>query len=304
MVTGGAGFIGSHIVDRLVEAGYRVSVVDDLSTGRFENINPGVNFYRLRVEDTDFEKAIARETPDVVIHQAAQVDVQRSLMEPLADARINILGAVNLLEACRRYSVGKVVYASSAAVYGSPGYLPVDEKHPLMPQSPYGASKYAAENYFRIYSEAYGIRYTVLRYANVYGPRQDAAGEGGVVAIFVDRLLRGEVPQIFGDGEQTRDFIYVGDVAAANLAALDRGDGMVLNVGTGAGLSVNSLFQKIKKITGSPLEPAYCPSRTGDIVHSRLANVKARQVLDWRPRYGLEEGIRETVEFYARHIKE
>lgn len=302
LVTGGAGFIGSHIVDALVGSGFRVSVADDLSTGRFENINPGVNFYRVGVESADFEEAIARERPDAVVHQAAQVDVQRSLREPLADAGINILGAINLLEACRRYNVGKVVYASSAAVYGNPAYLPVDERHPVEPQSPYGASKFGVEHYLRIYSEVYGVGYTVLRYANVYGPRQDAAGEGGVVAIFVDRLLRGDAPKIFGDGEQTRDFVFVKDVAAANLAALRRGDGMILNVSTGVGLSVNRLFHTLKKVTGSPLEPVYCPPRPGDITHSYLANDKAREALGWSPQYSLEEGLRETVAFYNKRI--
>lgn len=300
LVTGGAGFIGSHIVDLLVESGFRVSVVDDLSTGRFENINPGVNFYRVGVGSGDFGEVIARERPDAVVHQAAQVDVQRSLREPLADAEINILGAVNLLEACRRYNVSKVVYASSAAVYGNPAYLPVDEKHPVKPQSPYGASKYTVEHYLRIYSEVYGVRYTVLRYANVYGPRQDAGGEGGVVAIFVDKLLSAEAPKIFGDGEQTRDFVFVKDVAAANLAALHRGDGLILNVSTGAMLSVNSLFHAIKSITMSSLSPVYCPPRPGDITHSYLANEKAREALEWRPRYSLEDGLRETVEFYKK----
>jgi len=235
-----------------------------------------------------------------VVHLAAQVDVQRSLREPLADAETNILGAVNLLEACRRFNVGKVIYASSAAVYGSPAYLPVDEKHPVEPQSPYGASKHTVEHYLRIYGEVYGVRYTALRYANVYGPRQDATGEGGVVAIFVDKLLNGEAPKIFGDGEQTRDFVFVKDVAAANLAALHRGDGMILNVSTGAGLSVNSLFQTLKKITGSGLTPVNCLPRPGDITHSYLANEKAREALEWRPLHSLEEGLRETVKFYRK----
>jgi len=297
LVTGGAGFIGSHIVDLLVEDNCRVAVVDDLSTGSFENVNAGVNFYHLKVEEGGLEEAVAREKPEVVLHQAAQVDVQRSLREPLADAEINILGSVNLLEACRRHGVGKVVYASSAAVYGNPAYLPVDEAHPVAPQSPYGVSKHTVEDYLRIYRENYGIDYTVLRYANVYGPRQDASGEGGVVAIFVDRLLKGEPPRIFGDGEQTRDFVYVKDVAAANLAAFRRGDGMVLNVSTGAGLSVNGLFQALKETTGSGLAPMYRPPRPGDITHSRLANAAARQALEWRPRYSLAEGLRETVEY-------
>lgn len=297
LVTGGAGFIGSHVVDLLVKKGFRVSVVDDLSTGRFENLNPRVTFYRIGVESPDLRVAFDLERPGAVLHLAAQVNVQRSLEEPQADAEINILGTINLLEACRRFEVGKVVYASSAAVYGSPAYLPVDEKHPVEPQSPYGASKYIVEHYLRMYQKAYGIRHTVLRYANVYGPRQDATGEGGVVASFVNKLFLGEAPKIFGDGEQTRDFIYVADVAAANLAALHRGDGMILNVSTGARLSVNELYRILKKITGSALDPESRPPRPGDILHSCLANEKAREALGWSPLYGLEEGLRETVRY-------
>ena len=301
MVTGGAGFIGSHIVDLLVSCGFRVSVVDDLSSGRFENINPGVNFYRIKVESAGFDQAVERERPDALIHHAAQVDVQRSLNDPLRDAKVNILGAINLLETCRRYQVGKVVYASSAAVYGSPAYLPVDEKHPIEPQSHYGVSKHAVEHYLRIYQEIYGIHYTVLRYANVFGPRQDATGEGGVVAIFIDRLLKGEKLKIFGDGGQTRDFIFVGDVASANLAALYRGDGRILNVSTGTSLSVNDLYRILKKLTSSSLEPEYCLPRPGDILHSCLANDDARKTLEWSPRCPLEEGLRQTVAFHYNH---
>ncbi len=298
LVTGGAGFIGSHIVDALVGTGCTVTVVDDLSTGRLENINPRVNFFRAGVESADLIEVIAAERPDTVMHQAAQVDVQRSLREPGSDAEANILGVINLLEACRRYGVRKVVYASSAAVYGTPHYLPVDEKHPVKPQSPYGISKFAAEHYLRIYNEIYGIQFTVLRYANVFGPRQDASGEGGVVAIFIKRVMQGEAPPVFGDGEQSRDFIFVKDVAAANLAAIHRGSGRILNIGTGAGTSVNNLFQSIRKITGSQLEPSYYPARPGDIVHSRLTNEKAREELDWSPSFSLEEGLRESVQFY------
>jgi UDP-glucose 4-epimerase len=301
MVTGGAGFIGSHVVDMLVSAGYRVSVVDDLSTGRFENINPGVNFYRVKIEGDDFGRVVERERPDAVIHHAAQVDVARSMNEPLKDAGINVLGSVNLLENCRRYRVGKVIYASSAAVYGSPAYLPVDEGHPVAPQSPYGVSKHTVEHYLRIYQEVYGVRYTVLRYANVFGPRQDASGEGGVVAIFIDCLLKGKRVKIFGDGRQTRDFVYAGDVACANLAALNRGDGKILNVSTGTSLSVKSLFQLLKGLTGSSLEPEYCPPRPGDILHSCLANDRVREALEWSPRCKVEEGLRQTLDFYYNH---
>lgn len=298
LVTGGAGFIGSHIVDTLLESGVKVAVVDDLSTGRLENINPAVDFYLVKVEDEEFNEVLARVKPDAVIHHAAQIDVQRSLQEPLADARINILGAINLLEACRRFRVGKVIYASSAAVYGSPACLPVDEDHVIEPQSPYGASKHTVEHYLKIYNEIYGIKTTVLRYSNVYGPRQDASGEGGVVAVFADHFLSGRNPRIFGDGEQTRDFIYVGDVARANLAALDRGHGKILNVSTGTGISVNSLFEMMKELTNNTLEPEYCPPRPGDIIHSYLANTRARESLNWTPRVSLVDGLRQTLEYY------
>lgn len=300
LVTGGAGFIGSHVVDLLVETGCRVSVVDDLSSGRFENINPRVNFYKIDIRDQYLKEALDREKPEAVIHLAAQADVQRSLKDPLSDAEINILGTVNLLSACAGCGAGKVVYASTAAGYGNPCYLPLDVCHPAQPQSPYGVSKYAVEHYLRVFRETCGINYTVLRFANVYGPRQDSSGEGGVVAIFANKLLRGLNPDIYGDGEQTRDFIYVKDVAAASVAALRRGDGGTFNVSTGAGLSVNHLFRELKKITGSLLEPVYRPPRTGDITHSYLASESTCASLDWRPRYTLEEGLRETVGFYRK----
>lgn len=299
LVTGGAGFIGSHIVDLLVDKGCTVSVADDLSTGRIENINSGAKFYNIDVRDPGLQDVVARERPAAVVHLAAQVDVQRSLHDTRADAEINIIGAINLLDACVGCGVGKVVFASSAAVYGSPVYLPVDEKHPVAPQSPYGLSKYTVEHYLRLYREMHGVNYTVLRFANVYGPRQDATGEGGVVAIFIDRLAKGVKPVIFGDGEQTRDFIYVKDVAGACAAALRRGDGGTYNVSTGKGLSVNHLYQALQAVTGSTLEAVYQPSRPGDIAHSVLVNAKACVSLDWRPRYILAEGLRETVTFGA-----
>jgi UDP-glucose 4-epimerase len=297
LVTGGAGFIGSHIVDLLVEKGCTVSVADNLSTGRIENINSGAIFYNIDICDPGLADIFAREKPAAVVHLAAQVDVQRSLKDPRADAEINILGFINLLNTCVGCGVGKVVYASSAAVYGSPVYLPVDERHPAAPQSPYGLSKYTAEHYLRLYREMHGVNYTVLRFANVYGPRQDATGEGGVVAIFIDKLAQDVNPVIFGDGEQTRDFIYVKDVAGACVAALRRGDGGTFNVSTGKGLTVNHLYQVLKAVTGSQLEPLHQPPRPGDITHSTLSNAKACVSLDWRPRHILAEGLQETVAF-------
>jgi UDP-glucose 4-epimerase len=295
LVTGGAGFIGSHVVDLLIEKGCTVSIADNLSTGRMENINPGAKFYNIDMRDPGLQEVVARERPSAVIHLAAQVDVQCSLRDTRSDAEINIIGSINLLDACAGCGVNKVVFASSAAVYGSPVYLPVDEKHPVLPQSPYGLSKYTVEHYLRLYREMHGVNYTVLRFANVFGPRQDANGEGGVVAIFADRLVKDVQPVIFGDGEQTRDFIYVKDVAGACVAALRRGDGGTYNVSTGKGLSVNHLYQSLKAVTGSTLEAVYQPSRPGDITHSVLVNARACVSLDWRPRYILAEGLSETV---------
>jgi len=308
MVTGGAGFIGSHLVDSLLERDCEVVVVDNLNTGKRENVNAGARFYKMDIREEDIRGVLQRERPKAVFHLAAQVDVGFSLAEPALDADINIVGTINLLESCCRCGVKKIVYASSAAVYGNPRYLPVDEKHPLVPESGYGVSKQVVESYLELYRRLYGVNYIVLRYANVYGPRQDAAGEGGVVAIFTDRLLRGEAPEIFGDGEQTRDFIYVKDVTAANLAALDflwkgnsysgkvNSHGGVFNISTGERVSVNVLYRLIRKFTGSRAEARYCPPRPGDIRHSCLENRLAREILGWSPRYVLKKGLLETVQ--------
>ncbi|MHB1043966.1 MAG: NAD-dependent epimerase/dehydratase family protein [Eubacteriales bacterium] len=300
LVTGGAGFIGSHIIDALVEAGAHVAALDDLSTGRAENVRPGVLLYRMSVRDEGLDGVIASEKPDVVYHQAARVSVPASIRDPLADAGTNLLGTLNLIEACLRSGAPKIVFASSAAVYGRPAYLPLDEKHPALPLAPYGASKLAAEMYLDMYARARGLSYTVLRYANVYGPRQDALGEGGVAAVFADKLRRGERPVIFGDGGQTRDFVHVRDVAAANMLAAERGGGQVFNVGTGAGVTVNALWEEFRRTAGKiPFykfnhhcpEPVYAPPRPGDIRHSCLLPDKARQALGWQPKVALAEGL-------------
>lgn len=322
LVTGGAGFIGSHIIDALVEAGAHVAALDDLSTGRAENVRPGVRLYRMKVQDAGLDGVIAAERPDVVFHQAAQVSVPASIRDPQSDAGTNLMGALNLVEACLRHGAPKIVFASSAAVYGRPAYLPVDEKHPALPIAPYGASKLAVEIYLGMYARAVGLRYTVLRYANVYGPRQDASGEGGVAAIFASKIRHCEAPVIFGDGGQTRDFVHVRDVAAANLLAAERGHGRVFNVGTGAGISVNALWEEFCRAavkvqaewgsaagfkaapglphkagrqdppfkTGCP-EPVYAPPRPGDIRHSRLSPDNIRQALGWQPKVTLPEGM-------------
>ncbi|HBX23643.1 MAG TPA: UDP-glucose 4-epimerase [Desulfotomaculum sp.] len=296
LVTGGAGFIGSHIVDALIARGDYVSVLDNLSSGRLENIDPRVNFYHGDIRDEQLVRETMRsEQPDFVIHQAAQMDVRASLNDPAFDAAVNILGTINLLEACCTYEVKKIVYASSAAVYGNPAYLPVDEKHPVQPLSGYGISKHTVEHYLAVYRELHGLNFTALRYANVYGPRQDANGEGGVVAIFTDMLLRGKAPRIHGDGGQTRDFICVQDVARANLAAMETKGSGIYNVSTGVPTTVNQLFETLRGIIGCATEPLYSSPRERDIRHSYLAPGAAADGISWRAALDLTEGLRQTV---------
>jgi len=294
LVTGGAGFIGSHIVDLLVEQGHEVVVIDNLSTGKEENVNKNVKFYRMNILDEQLPQIFLNERPEIVIHQAAQTQVPRSIKEPILDAETNITGTIHLLEACRLSGVRKIVFASTAAVYGNPSYLPIDEQHPIHPLSGYGIGKYAAEQYLEVYHQLYGLKYTVLRYANVYGERQDAKGEGGVIAIFIDRIVQGEPITIFGDGEQTRDYIYVEDIARANIAAIDRGDQEVFNIGTGVSTSVNELVNLLQQISGKPVKKEYKAERFGDIKDSSFNNQKAKALLSWEPKTDLLAGLRKT----------
>lgn len=299
LVTGGAGFIGSHIVELLIEHGNDVAVLDNLSTGAEENLPPGVRLYKTDISSPGIRDVFAAERPEVVIHHAAQIDVRRSVEDPLADAQVNILGSINLLEQARLAGVRKVVYASSAAVYGNPLTVPVTEEHPILATSPYGASKYTVEKYLYLYRQLYGLDYTVLRYANVYGPRQDPLGEGGVVAIFSHRIAKGLPVTIFGDGEQTRDYIYVGDVARANLLALTAGDGEVVNIGCGEEVSVNRLLDVMQEVAGTEVTVVQAPERPGEIRRSALANSRARRALGWSPTLSLREGL-ERVYTYER----
>lgn len=299
LVTGGAGFIGSHIVDKLISQGHRVVVVDNLLTGKKENVHPNAIFYQCSINSSEVEGVFAREKIDYVIHQAAQVDVGRSIQEPLLDAETNILGSVHLLELCRKYKVKKMVYGNSGgAGTGEPLYLPVDEGHPIQPLSPYGVSKHTVEHYLYVYAHLYGLRYTSLRYANVYGPRQDPFGEGGVVAIFAYKLLHDQTPTIYGDGEQTRDFVYVEDVAEANILALEKGDNTCLNVGTGKEISISELFRAMREISGVQVLPCYEKARPGDIKRSMLCCDKIKNALGWLPRTDLREGLRQTFKFF------
>lgn len=298
IVTGGAGFIGSHLVDALVSQGRQVHILDNLSTGHLRNVNPKAVFHQGDLLAGGLHQVFREVKPEFVFHHAAQVDVQASLAAPQQDAQTNIAGTVAVLEACRLFGVRKIIYASSAAVYGSPLYLPVDEGHAIRPLSFYGISKYTPELYLESYAALYGLDFTILRYANVYGDRQSSQGEGGVVSQFVGKLLLGERPVIYGDGEQTRDFVYVKDIVGANLAAMTRGSRGVYNIGMNQQTSVNELLTEMCAISGVPFEPRYASAREGDVLHSRLSNAAAMNDLEWQPAYTLRSGLEATIAYY------
>lgn len=299
VVIGGAGFIGSNVVDELISNNYEVCVVDNLSTGKIDNLNDKARFYKCDINNIDALKIIFQiEKPEVVYHFAAQIDVQTSVKKPAFDANINILGTINILECSRQYEVKKIIYPSSAAVYGNPEYLPVDEKHPIDPISFYGISKHTPEHYIKTFCSLYDIKYTIFRYANVYGIRQDPKGEGGVVSIFIDKFLNNESPIIFGDGYQTRDLIYVKDIVKANLLALRNANNKIINISTNVSVTVNELFKTMKRIFNSDIEAVHKESRQGDILHSYLDNTVARNLLGWNAEYDFESGVRETINYY------
>lgn len=299
LVTGGAGFIGSHVVDAYLEQGHDVLVVDDLSTGKRENVNPKARLFALDIRDKKLAEVIAAEQPDVINHQAAKANLRESMDKPGLYADVNILGSLHLLELSRKHNVKKFIFASTGgAIYGEPEYLPADEMHPVNPLDPYGASKAAFEHYLPVYQANYSIPFTVLRYANVYGPRQDPYGEAGVVAIFTVKMLHGEQAIINGSGEQERDFAYVGDVARANLLALDRGDGGFFNIGTGAGTSINDIFSKLRSSTGYQKQDVHGPAKAGEVFKIYLQADRARSELGWQPTTSLEDGLHRTVEYF------
>lgn len=298
LVTGGAGFIGSHIVDAYVAAGHDVCVVDNLFTGKRWNLNGSARFYQIDIASPGLDEVVAYEKPQVVSHQAARVDVRASMEQPLLFAQTNLMGSLNLLEACRRHGVRKVIYASTGGcVYGEPVELPSPESHVIQPIDPYGASKYPVELYLATYAHQFGLAYTVLRYPNAYGPRQDHKGEAGVVSIFSQHMLLGTQAIINGTGEQLRDYVYATDIARANLLALQLGDNQTYNVGSGVGISVNTIFSLLKEITGYEREPAFGPPRPGEVSASYLDSAKAERELGWRCEVALTEGLKNTVEF-------
>jgi UDP-glucose 4-epimerase len=302
LVTGGAGFIGSHVVDAFVEAGHDVSVLDNLSTGNAAWVNPGARLHTTDLRSARLAEVFETERPEVVAHLAAQASVGRSVVDPVFDASVNVMGGLNLLECCRRFGVRRVIYSSSGgAGYGDTDVLPTPEEHPTLPASPYGITKVTMEQYVAVWAAVHGVGGISLRYANIYGPRQNPLGEAGVIAIFCHRLLTGQTPVINGDGGQTRDFVYVADVAAANLRALERPEvtGPV-NIGTGVETSVNTLYARLAAAAGVAVAAVHGPARPGEQRRSCLSSARAARVLGWTPRVSLDEGLARTWEFFRK----
>jgi UDP-glucose 4-epimerase len=305
LVTGGAGFIGSHVVDAYVAAGHQVAVLDNFSTGNEANLNEAAETHRLDLRDqAGVEKLIASFKPDIVNHHAAQSEVPRSVADPGYDAQINIVGGLNVLKASIDHSVKKVIFISTGgALYGEPDVVPAGEDHPVRPLSPYGTSKYSFEQYLGMFKRTFGLEFTVLRYANIYGPRQDFfAEEGRVVAIFASRMLAGKPVTIDGDGEQSRDMLHVGDAATANLAALEHGAGEIFHISSGIAVTINDLFRKLGLLTGYTAAPNHGPSRKGDVYRIALDNTRAGRGLGWEPRVDLEEGLSLTVDYFREQV--
>ena len=303
LVTGGAGFIASQIADAFIEEGHQVVILDDLSTGYEKNINPKAKFVKANICDKSLEKLFETEKFDVVNHHAAQMDVRRSVKDPEFDATTNILGTINLLQNCVKFGVKKFMFASTGgAVYGEQDYFPADEKHNQQPKSPYGISKLAVEKYLYFYHSEHKLNYTILRYANIYGPRQNPFGEAGVVAIFSTKLLKGEQPIINGHGKQTRDYVFVGDVVKANLLGLKDEVSDVYNIGTGIETDVNQLFHFINNITRANKEEKHGPTAAGEQLRSVITSDKLFNKFGWRPSTKLEDGLKVTVEFFKNNL--
>ncbi|UCD84411.1 MAG: NAD-dependent epimerase/dehydratase family protein [Deltaproteobacteria bacterium] len=299
LVTGGAGFIGSHVVDGYVADGNEVIVIDNLSRGKKENINTHARFFQLDIRDPKIEEIFKSEMPEVVNHHAAQIDVRKSVEEPLCDAEANILGTINLLQNCHKFQVKRILFASSGgAIYGEQKMFPASEDHQVASLSPYGISKLAGENYLFYYKAVHNMSYLSLRYANVYGPRQDPYGEAGVVAIFAQKLLQGQQPVINGDGKQTRDYVYIDDVVEANRIALQNNYCGEINIGTGVETTVNEIFKILVEITETDISETHGPPKPGEQRRSCLDCSLAEKVLGWRPKTELQEGLRRTVESF------
>lgn len=302
LVTGGAGFIGCNIINLLIENNYEVCIIDSLMHSEKGNINPKATLYEMDIRDERIIEVFEKEKPDYLIHNAAQISVADSVKDPINDASINIIGTVNILEAARKTNVKKIIYPASAAIFGEPLYLPIDEEHPLEMISAYGVTKHTVEHYLKVYKKMYNIDYVSLRYSNVYGPGQDSSGEGGVVAIFCEKLLKNEAPFIYGDGEQIRDFVFVQDVAKANLIALENDISGIYNICTNSKVTVNDLLEHMNKILGKNIAGIHTCERDGDIKNSYMTYKKASEVFGWKPETALTEGLRKTLDYYKAYV--
>ncbi|WP_313892097.1 NAD-dependent epimerase/dehydratase family protein [Psychrobacillus sp.] len=298
IVSGGAGFIGSHLVDELISRGVEVHILDNLVSGKLEQVNPHAHMYVVDICSEEARRIVVDVQPDAFFHLAAQADVGKSVQHPKYDADVNIIGTINMLEACRQAKVRKFIFASTSAVYGNLSKDLLSEKDVSIPASYYGLSKMTAESYIRLFYELYRQSYTILRYANVYGPRQKPKGEGGVVAVFLDRIKKGGHIHVHGDGQQTRDFIYVKDIVAANIAALDRGAQETIQVSTSQRTSINEILGLLTDTYGISVDKEFTDAREGDIKHSCLCNEKAKKLLNWNPAYKIGEGLKETHAYH------
>lgn len=299
LVTGGAGFIGSQVADAFIADGHAVCIIDNLSTGNEKNINPKAKFYKKNINAVDIINIFEKEKFDVVNHHAAQIDVRKSVRDPIFDANINIIGTINLLQSCIKTGVRKFMFASTGgAIYGEQEYFPADEDHPTIPVSPYGITKLTIEKYLFFYKNEYGLNYTILRYANVYGPRQNPLGEAGVVAIFTNKLLRNENPTINGNGRQTRDYVFVEDVVKANVLNLNNNSSAIFNVGTGIETNVNEIFLKLNEISGGIAEEKHGPPAKGEQLRSVITSDKLYKKFNWKPSVKINEGLKMTYDYF------
>ncbi len=301
IVTGGAGFIGSHVIDAYIAAGHDVVAVDNLwahGGGRRDNVNPKASFVHADIRDAAIERLFKEFKPELVSHHAAQHSVAISSRDPVFDAQINVLGMLNIMENAVKVGVKKVIFASSGATFGEPEHLPIDENAPQHPESPYAITKMVTEHYLRFYKAEHGVDFTALRYGNVYGPRQDPNGEAGVVSIFIGRFLAHQGIKIFWDGDQTRDYVYVGDIAAANVAALERGGGSCYCIGTGRRTSVNEIYRGLVEVTGFEAPVEYLPKRPGDVRDAEFDSALAGRELSWRATTSLVDGLRKTYDYF------
>lgn len=304
LITGGAGFIGSNVADGLLGKNHEVVIVDDLSNGKKENIPKGAGFYRCDIRSKKLYNIFKAEKPEIVIHNAAQLSVRVSVEDPKMDADINVIGGLNVIQACHTYNIKKIIFASSGGtVYGEQKYFPADEEHPTRPISPYGVAKLATENYLYYFYKTYGLNYIALRYGNIYGPRQDPYGEAGVVAIFSSKILKGENPIINGDGLQTRDYVYVGDVVDANIRAMESDFTGSMNVGAGKETTVVELFKILREVSGkSDVEEVHGPPKEGEQRRSQLSYELAKKILGWQPVMSLDEGLGKTYNWFKKNI--